>query len=479
MTAALPYGAAEIVAARQAGNRPADVVLVSIIGPLREINPVVIAKPNRAIDWRFLVDLDVLLVADSTTDGAAVRRTVSDLAAVKPSWLGLWLADVQDGAEVRKNRKHCRPAGVRRARQCSGPRSVPQAHRSQCQNPRHGCAELLRWADDRSRHAGPEIAVCCSAEDRMNLIPDTIDFDAYLKGPAENAHVKPASAWLDEVIERFRHPVAAQGTRLPWPKYENFLRLRPGELTIWPGMNGHGKSMLVSHVMAHAMAEGDKVCIASMEMTPAQTMQRMCRQVFGSNGPLTRDIREMHHWTDGKLWIYDQQGGVTPERILAVARYTRAELGVNHFVVDNLLSCGIPEDGDGWLSKQKAFVLALATHAHDTGQSIHLIAHSKKLKDEFTAPGKYDIKGSGSISDLADNVFTVWRNKAKEKAVANDERTHDHESDCLLIVDKHRHGEWEGAVKLWYHAGAQSYTDHDAQHPMPIKFINEAETVEF
>lgn len=313
----------------------------------------------------------------------------------------------------------------------------------------------------------------------MLVQDDCIDFDAYLKGPDEHANVKPASSWLDAVIEHFNRPERISGAKLPWHKTENIVRLRHGELSIWPGMNGHGKSMLVGQVALNLMAQGERVCIASMEMKPHETMQRMCRQAFGCNQPAIRDLRDLHKWTDGKLWIYDQQGAVTPERILSVARYAHAELGVTHFVIDNLLSCGIPEDGEGWQSKQKQFVLDLSCHAHDTRQAVHLLAHVRKGKDELAPPSKYDVRGSASITDLADNVFTVWRNKAKEKAFDETGVLRNDEPDCLLIVDKHRHGEWEGRIQLWFDKQSQSYMGSSSEQPEAMKLISESDVVEF
>ncbi len=313
----------------------------------------------------------------------------------------------------------------------------------------------------------------------MLVTDDTIDFDAYLKGPDEHANIKPASSWLDAVIEHFSRPQLLTGALLPWQKTENIVRLRRGELSIWPGMNGHGKSMLVGQVALSLMAQGEKVCIASMEMKPHETMQRMCRQAFGCNQPAIRDLRDLHRWTDGKLWIYDQQGAVTPDRILSVARYTQDKLGVNHFIVDNLLSCGIPEDGEGWQSKQKQFVLDLSCHAHDTRQAVHLLAHVRKGKDELAPPSKYDVRGSASITDLADNVFTVWRNKAKEKAKDDGLASHDRDADCLLIVDKCRHGEWEGRIQLWFDRASQSYLGNDSERPKAMRLISDDEPVEF
>lgn len=313
----------------------------------------------------------------------------------------------------------------------------------------------------------------------MNVIDDTIDFDAYLRGPDEAAHVKPASSWLDEVLEAFKRPAFLSGSALPWEKTSGFMRVRRGELTIWPGMNGHGKSLIVGQVMLGLLSQGEKVCIASMEMKPHETMQRMCRQAFGCNAPDPRDIRDLARWTDDRLWIYDQQGAVTPERILSVSRYCHEQLGITHFVIDNLLSCGIPEDGEGWQSRQKKFVLDLACHAHDTRQSVHLLAHVRKGKDELAPPSKYDVRGSASITDLADNVHTVWRNKAKEKAIDEGNSSVADDPDCYLIVDKNRHGNWEGRIQLWFDRNSGLYLESVGAHPKAMELVSETDEVEF
>ena len=308
------------------------------------------------------------------------------------------------------------------------------------------------------------------------MIDDTIDFDAYLKGPDEAAMIRPAASWVDDVIQSFERPARQTGATLPWIATHSIVRLRRGELSIWPGMSGHGKSVLIGQVALHLMSQGEKVCVASMEMKPAQTMQRMCRQAFGSNSPSIRDIRDLHAWTNGRLWLYDQSGQVSPERILAVGRYCHERLGIAHLIVDNLLSCGIAEDG---YDQQKQFVLALATHAHDTGQAVHLLAHSRKGKDELTPPGKFDVRGSASITDLADNCFSVWRNKGKEEAQEKGDHSKNGEADALLIVCKHRHGDWEGRIQLWFDRRSQTYLQNPHESPKAMQLLSDADEVEF
>lgn len=310
----------------------------------------------------------------------------------------------------------------------------------------------------------------------MQTIPDDIDFDRYLQGPDESAMVRPAASWVDEVLNAFERPHELHGASLPWQITHRSVRLRRGELSIWPGISGHGKSMLIGQVALHLIAQGEKVCIASMEMKPAATMQRMCRQAAGSNAPDRRFIHDLHEWTNGRLWLYDQQGQVSPDRILAVGRYCHAELGVNHLVVDNLLSCGIPEDG---YDQQKQFALALATHAHDTGQAVHLLAHSRKGKDELTPPGKFDVRGSASITDLADNVFSIYRNRGKEEAQDRGDRSKDSEADASLTVCKHRHGEWEGRIQLWFDRRSQTYLQSPTEQPTAMRLLSDDDEVEF
>ena len=51
----LPYGAKTILEARINGQRPADLLIVSLVGAVDESNPVIVAKPDAKYDWRFLL----------------------------------------------------------------------------------------------------------------------------------------------------------------------------------------------------------------------------------------------------------------------------------------------------------------------------------------------------------------------------------------------------------------------------------------
>ena len=221
----------------------------------------------------------------------------------------------------------------------------------------------------------------------MQTITDSIDFDAFIKGPDENAKVKPAIDYMQAVIDRLYATKETNGNRLPWSKTIDKFRVRSGEVTIWPGINGHGKSMIVSQVMVGLMSRGEKVCIASMEMKPVATMARMTRQAARCAEPAIQFIQDFHQWTDKHLWIYDQQGTVKTKRLLSVMRYCSDQIGVTQFVIDSLMKCGMGEDD---YNGQKSFIDELCAYARDTGVHVHLIAHSRKGMDEYSAPNKMD-----------------------------------------------------------------------------------------
>lgn len=300
----------------------------------------------------------------------------------------------------------------------------------------------------------------------MKLIADDIDFEAYFSEHRdEGANVKPASSWADDVIDRFY----GEGQESNWTptgfdKCEGKFDLRPGEVTIWAGVNGHGKTTHLSHVMLNVMSRGQKVCVASLEMKPADSMAKMCRQASGSGAPSIAFIRGFHQWTDGKLWIYDHLGKLASSRALAVATYARKAIGCDHLVIDSLMKCGIGVDD---LTGQKDFVDSLCTIARDTGLHIHLVCHMRKGENERTAPGKFDVKGAGEVVDLVDNLVIVWKNV--RKAEKPDDESGSEDPDAFVRIAKQRHHPWEGSFAFWFDKPSQQFLEHKHARPTYVE----------
>lgn len=293
-------------------------------------------------------------------------------------------------------------------------------------------------------------AIALDEARRKRLMINEGDFERYMqqRDGSDHENIKPATEFTSDLITYFNAGSTYTGSSLPWTKTQEQFRLRPAEVTIWAGFNGHGKSLVLGQIVLHLL-KNHRVCLASFEMRPVTTLARMCRQALGASNPTDDYVQRFCDRAGDKLWIYDQQGTVSSERVIAVIHYASEKLGVEHFVIDSLMKCGVNEDD---YNGQKRFIDRLCAVAKDTGCHIHLVAHSRKGQDELSAPNKMDIKGSGSITDQVDNVMTVWRNKRKEQMLAAGKVDSDTQSqpDALIICDKQRNGEWEGKIGLWF-----------------------------
>lgn len=307
------------------------------------------------------------------------------------------------------------------------------------------------------------------------IAQDDIDFAAYLE-VTDSAHkVRPASEFADAVIDRLYGNSELSGATLPWEKTHGQFRMRPGEVTVWTGWNSHRKSMVLGQVMLGLCRQDERVLIASLEMRPEATLARMSRQASASEQPAIPFIRRFHAWTDNRLWIYNHLGQVRWQKMVAVCRYAVEKHQIQHIVIDSLMKCGLAEDD---YNGQKQFVDQLCVVSRDNNVHIHLVSHAKKAQDEDAPPNKMDNKGTGTMADLVDNVIVVWANKKKEKEKAKpaEKQSTDVLSmpDQLVIVEKQRHGEFEGRIKLWFDPKSLQLLERERAWPRSLIDSEEA-----
>ena len=292
------------------------------------------------------------------------------------------------------------------------------------------------------------------------------------------AELRTASSYVDDVFAYYADGDRRQGDPLPWSKTSRTLGLRAGETTIWAGINGHGKSQLLGHVMVASIARGARWCVASMEFKPHKLLARLFRQACGTNRPSLSQGDALRAFCDDRLWMFDVQGTAKAQRILEVFEYAYRRYGVDHFCIDSLAKCGFGEDA---YNEQKDFVDKLSDFARNNDCHVHLVCHSRKRQEEDKMPDKFDIKGTGAITDMVDNVFIVWRNKPKEAKMNESVTEHSRDMlrrsspDCILNCVKQREGEWEGLVKLWFDAASLQFLE-DADMP-PLSYIDAVDFV--
>ena len=293
--------------------------------------------------------------------------------------------------------------------------------------------------------------------------------------PLDPEELKAANQFVDQVIDEFYPPQGKHlGYTSPWEKVTGKILFRPEELSVWTGINGHGKSQFLGQIILNAMKQGARVCIASLELKPRRLLMRLTRQAGAISDPTERYIRAIHEWYEDKLWLFDLVGTAKSKRLLEVFLYARQRYGIDVFVIDSLMKLDIAEDD---YKAQKAFIEQLCDFKNQHNCHIHIVVHPRKGADESQPPNKLDNKGTGAITDLADNCFTVWRNKAKEKLnqIQASGRTLTHEqleklkdSDCFWCCDKQRNGDWEGRLGFWFHGASLQYLSKPEQRPIRL-----------
>ena len=304
-----------------------------------------------------------------------------------------------------------------------------------------------------------------------NLLPDKTDYAEIHRQSQSRRIIINARDFEYDLAERAASGHVVQGAKLPWVKTKDDVGLVAGDLSIWAGINGHGKSTLLLQVCNHLIAQGEPVCIASLEMPIVETLYMMCCQVARCE-PSKEFAGKFLEWAGDRLWLFNQKGSASQDAILGAIRWSAEHRGVKHFVIDNLMMTTDGESGERAMNSQKTFVENLKRVCDDVGVHCHLVHHIRKGESEHDRPNKFDLKGSGAIADLADQIFIVWRNKKREAYFQNPNRKPDPDLEAqagaTLAVVKNRRVGIERTYLLWFDRASRQFCPISDARPFDL-----------
>lgn len=277
--------------------------------------------------------------------------------------------------------------------------------------------------------------------------------------------LRRASDYRDKIINLFwpAHEELS-GYTSPYGKLADRLRFRPGEVTLWSGAAGSGKSQILSDCIPHWIKEGSRICLASLEMKGEQTLRRMVKQTGGVDRPTAAFLSRILEFLDPGLLIYEHVGKARVAALLEVFDYARAKFGCDQFVIDSLMRLGIA--GDDYTGQEQA-LFQIVDWAVKANIHLHLVAHSRKSERGQGVPETEDIKGAMEIGANASNIVTIWRNRNHEEnlksAVSESIRAElGQKPGVILNIAKQRNGDFEGKIGLWFDQSTYRYhSSHD------------------
>lgn len=285
-----------------------------------------------------------------------------------------------------------------------------------------------------------------------------------------------------DAVEKLFYPADGQplGYYMPYTEPGLKLLFRPGELTLWSGSAGSGKSQILSDCTVDWVKQGSRICVASFEMHPRYTLKRMVKQAGNVDRPPVEYLRKILSWLDEGVLLYERVGKQDVGSLLEIFDYARAKYGCDQFVVDSMLRLS-DVSSENYEGQERA-LYKLVDWVVEHNVHLHLVAHSRKTERSSTVPEIEDVKGAMEIGANAFNIITVWRNRKRDDALQfeTDEAAKNEllaEPGAMMNVCKQRNGDWEGKVRLWFDRDVSyRYANSQSKDKLRNYHIGEGET---
>ena len=223
-----------------------------------------------------------------------------------------------------------------------------------------------------------------------------------------------------------------------------------GEITVLGALTSVGKTTMVNEIVYHLWKNTDlNIGCAFLEADPGEAVQNLL--TIHNNMNFSLENMEDHDLekyksdiiTDGRIFLYDHYGAADPDEIFLKLRSMVKGNGCRILIIDPL-QAGVSNNGNDVIDD---FMDRLLKLAKETNVAILVVSHMRK--PSATQPhnvSEYDLKGSGSINQIAFNTILLSRDKMAEDEYAKN-------STFVQLVKCRRTGHTGPAGWLYYNQG--------------------------
>lgn len=195
--------------------------------------------------------------------------------------------------------------------------------------------------------------------------------------------------------------------------------LVPSTFSVITGYAGHGKTSLVTKMVANLMGSGTRVTIGSFETLPKPILERRLLAALDE-----RNEHDPSIWKNSKarqilaerLTVIantpDEEHELDLERLLDLMEVAVAQYGTELFVLDPYNEIEHKRGRDESETEYAGrFIRSIKRFCHRTGTAVWLVAHPRKPNSDGVPkpPSLYDLSGSANFANKADYGLIVHR----------------------------------------------------------------------
>ncbi|WP_069998242.1 toprim domain-containing protein [Cellulosilyticum sp. I15G10I2] len=249
-----------------------------------------------------------------------------------------------------------------------------------------------------------------------------------------------------------------------------------GSLNIITGYNGNGKSTAINQMcIAESISQGYRTFVFSPELTTSNFRYWLYTTIADKEDfeeHTTKVSNKKYYkvkkyaaekitlWLKDKLYLYDKND-CSSKSLLKTMDILAKRKGVKVFVIDGLMKVELEESYKNEFSAQKRFVNDLKNFANKYQAIVHLVAHPRKPNDRQKLT-KFDVSGSGDITNLCDYCIGVHRTTKSEKeeyeiALSKNKTAIDPKDACITLFKDRYTGASEREAPLYFDNGRKRF----------------------
>ncbi|CAG2114633.1 unnamed protein product [Medioppia subpectinata] len=273
------------------------------------------------------------------------------------------------------------------------------------------------------------------------------------KYPAKSCHsaITTFQTLREEILNEMKDPLYAGVQWKRFPELNDHLKgHRSGELSIFTGPTGSGKTTFMSEYSLDLCSQGVSTLWGSFEVKNVRLAKMMITQMAGKC--VAKNLHEFDVWADRMetlpLYFMTFHGQESIDKVLSAMSYSVEAYGVRHVIIDNIqFMLGMsPNQKFDRYWQQDLVIDQFRKFATRNDCHITLVMHPRKEED-MNELNNNSIFGGAKATQEADNVL-ILQNKWLSIYKCNK----------YIQITKNRFDGDIGKVPLWFDKDSLSYS---------------------